>query len=182
MNDDMRCALYDQLNQRSRWYSSQLWYVPFAYLGIVGFAVEKVPSLPEVLRSPSYFMLALFSLAVFVHVGALKYYERRAVRSMQNREDPVESGGGSPWYMSFTSYMKFMLATGTLAFAWTGVSELKVLENQRPVLRIMVLIVLLFVMGAVWRKDFLRNRPVLKEIRDKPRQISSHHSSMGNHA
>ncbi len=30
-------AYYEQLNVRSRWYSSQLWHVPFAYLAVAGF-------------------------------------------------------------------------------------------------------------------------------------------------
>ena len=38
-------AKWDQLNQRSRWYSTSLWGVPFAYLALVTWALEKLPVL-----------------------------------------------------------------------------------------------------------------------------------------
>ena len=41
MSNLARDKQYDQLNQRSRWYSSQMWYVPFAFVGIIALGIDK---------------------------------------------------------------------------------------------------------------------------------------------
>ena len=154
-----------ELNQRSRWYSSQLWYVPFAYIGIVGLGVEKVHNLPHPLGSLAYLMLAFFSLAVFVHVSSLKFHERRTVLSMQKLESPVLSGGGSSWYMSFASYMKLMLVVGSYAFTWTALTNSGLPNVAECTLRIAGITVLSLVLAVVWLKDRDRNAKVVAEIR-----------------
>ena len=157
----------EELNRRSRWYSSQLWYVPFAYLGIVGLGVEKVSCLDHPLKNIAHAMLALFSLAVFVHICSLKYYERRVVKRMQDLEDPVVSGGGSPWYMSFTFYLKVMLAGGSYGFAWFIWNETEFGNSVKWVLIAASYIVLSLPFVAVIVGDFKRNSPVVAEIRKK---------------
>lgn len=156
---------WKELNQRSRWYSSQLWYVPFAYVGIVGLGVEKLHNLPRPLQNLAYLMLAFFSLAVFVHVSSLKFYERRAVLSMQKLESPVVSGGGARWYMSFAPYMKLMLVVGSYAFAWSALTETGLPKVAECFLRIAGIMVLTLVFAVVWSRDKDRNSQVVAEIR-----------------
>lgn len=159
---------WKELNQRSRWYSSQLWYVPFAYIGIIGLGIEKLEkldNLPFPLGNLAYLMMAFFSLAVFVHVCSLKFYERRAVLEMQKLENPVVSGGASKWYMSFASYMKLMLVVGSYAFAGSACSKSRLSIDAECVLRVAVITVLSLVFGWVWSKDKCRNDRVIKEIR-----------------
>ena len=167
MSDDKWNTQYDQLNQRSRWYSSQLWYVPFAYVGIVGVGIEKVNSLTDPLDNLAYLMLSVFSVGVYVHVVSLKFYERRAVRAMQTMENPVVSGGGSPWYMSFYTYMKAMLLVGSYSFLWfAGKDYLTVCLKVAALGALTLLFVLL------WWQDRRRTVPVLKDIRRCGRQTS----------
>jgi|CXWL01.1.fsa_nt_gi hypothetical protein len=156
---------WKELNQRSRWYSSQLWYVPFAYIGIVGLGVEKVHNLPHPLGNLAYLMLAFFSLAVFVHVSSLKFYERRAVLCMQKFESPVVAGGGAPCYMSFASYMKLMLVVGSYAFAWSALTNSGLPNVAECALRIASMTALSLVFAVVWLKDRDRNAKVVAEIR-----------------
>lgn len=156
---------WTELNQRSRWYSSQLWYVPFAYIGIVGLGVEKVHNLPYPLSNLAYLMLAFFSLAVFVHVSSIKFYERRAVLSMQKLEDPVVSGGGASWYMSFASYMKLMLVVGSYAFAWSALTNSGLPNVAECALRIAGITALSVALAVVWFRDRDRNNKVVAEIR-----------------
>jgi len=155
---------WKELNQRSRWYSSQLWYVPFAYIGIIGIGVEKVHNLPYPLRNFAYLMLAFFSLAVFVHVSSLKFNERRAILSMQKLESPVVSGGSTSWYMSFASYMKLMLVVGSYAFAWSASINSGLSNVAECILRIASMMILLLVFAVVWLNDRDRNTKVVKEI------------------
>ncbi|MCX5847254.1 MAG: hypothetical protein NTW12_13010 [Deltaproteobacteria bacterium] len=156
---------WKELNQRSRWYSSQLWYVPFAYIGIVGLGVEKLHNLPHPLGNLAYLMLALFSLAVFVHVSSLKFYERRAVLNMQKLENPVVSGGGASWYMSFASYMKLMLMVGSYAFAWSALTNSGLPIVAECALRIAGITALSLAFALVWSRDRDRNIEVIAEIR-----------------
>lgn len=49
-----------ELNNRSRWYTAQLWHIPFAYLGVliiaIGQVVDKKPLyLPHVLLLGAFF-------------------------------------------------------------------------------------------------------------------------------
>lgn len=159
MSDDKWNTQYEQLNERSRWYSSQLWYIPFAYVGIVGLGIEKIQSLPHPLDTLAYLMLSIFSFAVYVHVVSLKFYERRAVRAIQAMENPVVSGGGSPWHMSFASYMKIMLIIGSYAFLWTAA------KDQWLSVKIIGIIILTIGFLTVWIGDRRRTKSVLDDIR-----------------
>jgi len=150
---------YDQLNQRSRWYSAQLWYVPFAFVGIIALGIDKASAVPEPMKTFVFLILSFFSLAAFVHVKALKYYERRSVRAMQQLESPVVSGGGSPWYMSFVLYIKIMLAIAVLGFFWGGTSSWPLW------VRIIFAFCFALVLVAVWFSDQKRNDALLRDIR-----------------
>ena len=114
---------------------------------------------PDPLKNIAYLLLSFFSFAVYVHVSSLKYYERRAVRAMQAMENPVVSGGGSLWYMSFTTYIKIMLIIGSYSFLWTAV------KNQDSIVLWTGVIVLTIFFGTVWLSDWKRTKPVLFDIR-----------------
>lgn len=123
-DDDRWQAKWDQLNQRSRWYSTSLWGVPFAYVGLVTWALEKLPVLPPAGRPIAAVALAMLSVAVFVHVVQLKWLERRAVIAMQALEgSSPTSGGGSRWFMSFAWYIRAVLAVAAVAFFAYAIAE-----------------------------------------------------------
>lgn len=168
MADNKWNMKYEQLNQRSRWYSSQLWYIPFAYVGIVGIGLEKMLKLPYPLNSLGLILLGIFSISVFVHVSTIKFYERRAVRSMQNMEKEEEgksiSGGGSPWYLSFAWYIKLMICIASYIFIAYGIFLVKMRQCERRLILVIILLDLtIFYIFIVW-KDHVRNRDLRKKI------------------
>ena len=150
---------YAELNQRTRWYTSQLWYVPFAFIGILALGIDKINSLVEPLRSFAFLMLSFFSLAVYVHVTSLKFYERRNILAMQQLEDPVISGGVSPWYLSFITYMKLILAFCFVAFPWIWPIEFCL------ILRVGITGIFISLIVILWLCDRKRNKPILNAIR-----------------
>jgi hypothetical protein len=162
---------YEQQNERSRWYSSQLWYVPFAYLALVGIGLEKVQVFNEPLRGYAFFSLAVFSFAMFVHLCHLKFYERRAVHGLQLLEkeagNPVVSSGASPWYLSFIPYIKSLFALITYIFLvlGTGSATLPSSAQLQCTIRVLSLVVATFLFALVLWKDRQRNLELTAEIR-----------------
>lgn len=150
---------YEQLNQRTRWYTSQAWYVPFAFIGILAVGIEKINALSGSLRSFAFLMLSFFSLSVYVHVSSLKFYERKNVLAMQQLEDPVISGAGSPWYLSFTTYMKLILAFCTVAFMWIWSVDFC------RIWRVILIGISIVLIVVLWWYDRKRNEPILNDIR-----------------
>jgi len=82
-----------ELNNRSRWYSSQLWQIPFAYLGLTALAVGQVASKAsetnsdmEVLR---YVLMgsAFFGLLAILHSILALVAERRTVEKLREVEE-----------------------------------------------------------------------------------------------
>lgn len=162
---------YEQQNERSRLYSSQLWYIPFAYIALVGLGLEKVQALDEPLKGFAFFALAVFSFAIFVHLCELKFYERRAVLGLQLLEEeagkPVVSSGASPWYLSYIIYIKFLFALITYAFIvlFTGSVTLPSSACLQWTLLILSLIVATIFFILVVLKDRQRNHKLTKQIK-----------------
>jgi hypothetical protein len=133
--------------------------VPFAFIGILAVGIKKINALSGSLRSFAFLMLSFFSLSVFVHVSSLKFYERTNVLAMQQLEDPVISGGGSPWYLSFTTYMKLILAFCTVAFMWIWCIDFYCAW------RVILIGISIALIVVLWLFDRKRNKPILDDIR-----------------
>ncbi|AUM14703.1 hypothetical protein [Ketobacter alkanivorans] len=90
--DDVRQSLRVQLtelNNRSRWYSSQLWQLPFAYLGVTGLLFGGV-------AGGELFEWLILCLVVFLsgpfvieHMSNIADGERRAVKNLIAVEDKL---------------------------------------------------------------------------------------------
>ena len=170
MTENRDKITWEELNQRSRWYTAQLWYVPFAYVGIVGFAFDKIVNLPYPLNSFGLFLLGIFSIAVFVHVLALKFYERRAVSSMQEQElegSRTISGGGSQWYLSFTWYIKVMICFASYLFTGWGLWLVEATTTWQKALLWIPLLPLTILYCVIFWQDHVRNRKLVEEIRQR---------------
>ena len=74
-----------ELNSRSRWYSSQLWQVPFAYLGITGVVLAGLADKNSILVL-GLIAIGLFGICVSIHMYGMKDGEHRAVRNLQKIE------------------------------------------------------------------------------------------------
>lgn len=156
---------YEQLNQRSRSYAAQLWYVPFAYIGLVGLGLEKILNWCQPLKSFGLILMGIFSIAVFVHVSSIKYLERRAVKSMRELEEngPI-STGGSRWYLSFAWYIRLILILLTYSFIAYGISLLTIAPFSPFFLIPMIALTILY--GILIYKNHSKNKPLVNEIRD----------------
>jgi len=88
-------SVLSELNNRSRWYSSQIWQIPFAYLGITGVLATltlKDKPLPDSMDFfiPYFFILfGIIGLLVFVHMIGLMNGEKRAVENLQALENHI---------------------------------------------------------------------------------------------
>jgi hypothetical protein len=153
---------YEQLNLRTRWYTAQIWYVPFAFMGILALGVDKLNNLTGFFKSFIYFLLSFFSFAIFVHLSSLKFYERKNVLKMQQMENPVISGGGTEWYLSFTSYMKTILVFCSVSFLWIGIENVCWVWIWRGILLLLYILAFLFILI----QDRKRNKPYLNQIRE----------------
>lgn len=88
-SDSLRVQLA-QLNERSRWYSSQLWQMPFAFLGIVALAVGAVIDQNTTVVGSTFLAIGGFGIAVFIHILGLADGERRAVLNIQKIEEQLD--------------------------------------------------------------------------------------------
>jgi hypothetical protein len=168
MKDEIWIARYEQLNERSRWYTSQLWYVPFAYIALVGIGIEKVSALTGKTRGFGFAVLSLLSFGTFVHVLSVKYFERRAVRAMQKLETlsgETASGGGSKWFLSFSTYLTIIPLVAAYAFAWKATGVEIIASPYNWVVRSIALAVIAVLTVMVIVHNRKRTQQVLADIR-----------------
>jgi len=71
------------LNERSRWYSTQLWQIPFAYLGISGVAIASLNEPSPATLVAGGLAAGMFGALVFWHSCLIKRSECRAIRMLQ---------------------------------------------------------------------------------------------------
>ena len=80
-NDSLNNQL-NELNNRSRWYSTQLWAVPFAYLGVSSVAIFGVLDKAEKYLWSVFLVCALLGAFVIWHMFKIKDGEKRAVENL----------------------------------------------------------------------------------------------------
>ena len=170
MNDEFTSVMYTQLNERSRYYGKHLWQVPFFYVAVIAWCIEKIPKLDPLGKEMSVFGLSLFSFSVLLFVTELKYYARRSVLDMQEvekRQGEVVSSGGDEWYMTFAFYTRCMLTLGVL-----GLLAYDFLEDFFPyqykydvVARIAKILGFLTLIVIALIHDRRRSKPLIRNIR-----------------
>lgn len=74
-----------ELNSRSRWYSSQLWQLPFAYLGLTAVTVVQLVDKKEVLPY-GLITASVVGILSFVHLLFMQNGNNRAVESLREVE------------------------------------------------------------------------------------------------
>ena len=161
-----RDTLYEQLNERSRMYTSQLWQVPSLYLALMAWISDQFPSFDEPQKAFVCFFSAATSLMVWVFVSQLKLLERRAVRQMQILEGVPLSTGGTPWFFSFIWYARALLIVATFAFFTFGVLNLSLPDQARFIALAVGSICLIGSYIALAIYDYRRSKHILKEIRN----------------
>lgn len=112
---------YEQLNERSRMYTAQLWQIPGLYLALAAWVTDKAEFFASSEKAYLAFPMAVVSAIVWVYVSQLKFLERRAVRQMQVLEGIPLSTGATVWFFSYIWYVRLLLIAATFAFYWLGI-------------------------------------------------------------
>lgn len=114
-----------ELNNRSRWYSSQLWQVPFAYIGIAGIVLASSNS-----EGIGWVLLGLCVFGIFV-VLHLKYIARAAEYAVRKLEKTEKSLNLEPTVMSRPgTYKPLCLALVGAVVVFLILGIIKVLEAR----------------------------------------------------
>jgi len=87
-NESLRTQL-TTLNERSRWYSSQLWQVPFAFLGIAGLLLGAVIDKENAVIGIILLCIGIFGITVILHISGISDGERRAVQNIEIVENKL---------------------------------------------------------------------------------------------
>lgn len=156
--------IYSQLNERSRFYTKSIWQVPFAYIVVAAWAVEKLPAISSPLRGFVTIGLGVFTISILVFVIHAKYYERRAVEVLQKFDQ--SAGGGSRWFISFSWYIRALLILSAYSFFLAGTH---ILAPFRLIPLILAIIGLSIFMGCILLYDWKRTRELKARIREKTR-------------
>jgi hypothetical protein len=116
--DALRTQL-TELNSRSRWYTSQLWQVPFAYLAITGVGLAGLAN-----KSHTIFAIALIAAAVFggcalMHLVGMLDGVRRAVKNLKKVEKKLELDP-TVKYRSFYEWPLLLVLILAIALYFSG--------------------------------------------------------------
>ena len=76
-------AQLTELNNRSRWYSSQLWQIPFAYLGLTVVMLAALHDACAGTRAIASIASALIGICVLFHTHKIKGGEKRAINNLR---------------------------------------------------------------------------------------------------
>ncbi len=101
-SDSLRAKLREA-NERSRRYSSRLWQIPLAFIGIVGVVVggviKDIENSP--LTGPAFLALGVLGIAVAIHILGMADGHKRAVLNIQIVEEQLQLKKTviyKPWY------------------------------------------------------------------------------------
>lgn len=75
-----------ELNNRSRWYSAELWQIPFAYLGLTGLIIVQIANKKPEFLGYTLISAAVFGIFVIIHMCKIRKNEIRAVKHLQKTE------------------------------------------------------------------------------------------------
>ena len=80
---------YAELNNRSRWYGSQLWQLPLAYALFSAVSASSIAGKQEAWLPVSFLVIGVTGLLLFVHMREIYASQKRAVLHMQEIEDAL---------------------------------------------------------------------------------------------
>jgi hypothetical protein len=109
-----------ELNNRSRWYSAELWQIPFAYLGLTGLIIVQIADKTPRHLGIAFITAALFGVFVIIHMFKIRKHETRAVEHLIETEAALHL---PPTVKSSSGLKVFQIAIllAVIAFAFTGI-------------------------------------------------------------
>jgi hypothetical protein len=109
-----------ELNSRARWYSSQLWQVPFAYLGLSGLTIANAAGKTLLYMPFIFWTCAVFGLLVFIHTVGMRDGERRAVKNLQRTEEALHLSQTAQYKPSYVVPLQIAIILAVLIYAVSG--------------------------------------------------------------
>ena len=85
-SEDALIAQLYILNDRSRWYSSQLWQIPFIYFAAIGAVFGSIVGKTRFVVASGSFVVAVMGVFIFLHMLRIRDGERRAVGKLMDTE------------------------------------------------------------------------------------------------
>ncbi len=79
-----------ELNNRSRWYTAQLWHIPFAYFGILVVALTQIKTNEPLYLSYILLFIGFFGCFALWHMYGLINGVERAVRELRKIENQLK--------------------------------------------------------------------------------------------
>lgn len=81
---------FSELNIRSRWYSSQLWQLPLAYLTLTGAGAVSIDTRDARELAIAFIGFAALGILLSVHLIGMRDGEARAIRALRDVEDSLK--------------------------------------------------------------------------------------------
>ena len=106
--DNLRCQL-EQLNERSRWYATQLWQLPLAYLGLAGVGIAGVLEKAQDKLPWLLLVICLTGYAILFHAFGLHGGIRRAVRNIRAVEGQLQLTKTAGYYPLYTFPLQLLV-------------------------------------------------------------------------
>lgn len=114
-----------ELNSRSRWYSTRLWQIPFAYIGLSGIIISSLVKLDSVnirLIGIALILLGIIGVLVTGHVFGVRKAEVISIKKLQYVEEelkiqPKVRARDESWDVRF---MVILVILSTLLFVASG--------------------------------------------------------------
>ena len=110
-----------ELNNRSRWYSSQLWQIPFAYIGITGVSLASLAVTCSKILALALIIAGVLGICVLVHFSGIKDGEKRAVEHLINIEQQLKSQTAEYKPKKYIWPLKLMLIITILFYFAMGI-------------------------------------------------------------
>ncbi|MBI5196579.1 MAG: hypothetical protein HZA10_09670 [Nitrospirae bacterium] len=109
-----------ELNNRSRWYSAELWQIPFVYLGLTGLTIVQVADKTPKHLGLSFITAAVFGVFVIIHMFKIRKHETRAVEHLKKTETalhlpPTAKSSSGPTIFQVAVFL------AVIAFAFIGI-------------------------------------------------------------
>ena len=106
-----------ELNNRSRWYSTQLWAVPFAYFGSSLIAISGILDSAEEYLGLVFIICALLGGFVIWHMNCVRDGEKRAVDNLTKIEMQLHLNSSAE---DKNYYVPFLVAVWVFVIGFAG--------------------------------------------------------------
>ena len=77
------------LNERSRWYTARLWQIPFAFIGLSGYAIFNMPGKQIIDLDPILLFSGCTGFLILLHMRGLSLRIRQIVGHMRAIEEEL---------------------------------------------------------------------------------------------